>query len=325
METETSLIGDIGTGRRRVGVYYAWHWPEEVGAPLGVIENRFPTLFETRRILYPRYLELADASSYDQGIAGFVDHILRRNFVSFVDTSSTATGRPTIDVERVTAGGLFTPLSSEFFSAIDTLVIISFDSMRTRQVAAAGEIDALRDFLSVPGNLAAIAPHHNLGDDPEPEFLHHGDRTIPPEQRFGGFSRSLLAELGVPVENRFGLHPAAEADGSPSPIVVDREADRLGLLDGVRTFNLHPHLPHLERIGDAVDKLDVVVRQRIDPNAPPHPFTADGRSSFDALLQSRSDVFAGTLIVADATLWSATAGGPESLERLWSNMIGRAV
>ncbi len=33
---------------RTVVVYYAWSRPGEVEAPLEVIENRFPTLFESR-------------------------------------------------------------------------------------------------------------------------------------------------------------------------------------------------------------------------------------------------------------------------------------
>jgi hypothetical protein len=33
---------------RKVVVYYAWRRPGEVEAPLEVIENRFPTLFESR-------------------------------------------------------------------------------------------------------------------------------------------------------------------------------------------------------------------------------------------------------------------------------------
>jgi hypothetical protein len=89
------------------------------------------------------------------------------------------------------------------------------------------------------------------------------------------------------------------------------------------TFNAHPHLPHLERIHDASDKLDVVARQRIDPSAAPHPFTADGRSTFDTLLQSRPGVFAGDLVVGDATLFSSTAGGVDSLKRLWTNLLER--
>jgi hypothetical protein len=103
--------------------------------------------------------------------------------------------------------------------------------------------------------------------------------------------------------------------------VAERQLDRLGLLEGVVTFNLHPHLPHLEPVGNAYAKLDVLARQAIDQSAPPHPFTADGRWTFDALLQSRLGVFAGDLVVGDATLWSSTAGGIESLERLWANLL----
>ena len=127
----------------------------------------------------------------------------------------------------------------------------------------------------------------------------------------------------MPVENRFGLRPAIEADGAPAPIDVERSLDRLGLLNGVQTLNLHPHLPQLERIEECTTRLDVLVRQRIDLTAPPHPFTQGGRQSFDALLQSRPETFTGTLLVSDTTLWSSTAGGEDSLRRLWSNLIQR--
>jgi hypothetical protein len=93
---------------------------------------------------------------------------------------------------------------------------------------------------------------------------------------------------------------------------------------GVTTFNLHPHLPHLERHGAATEKLDILVCQRIHPDAPPHPFTADGRVTFDSLLQSRAEVFRGDLLVGDTTLFSSTAGGVESLTRLWTNLLTRA-
>ena len=65
---------------RKVVVYYAWSRPGEIEAPLEVIENRFPTLFESRRMAYPRYVELADPVRFDQRIAGFLDHIMKRNF-----------------------------------------------------------------------------------------------------------------------------------------------------------------------------------------------------------------------------------------------------
>ncbi|HEX4410693.1 MAG TPA: hypothetical protein VH206_18130 [Xanthobacteraceae bacterium] len=318
---------------RKVAVYYAWSRPGEIDAPLEVIENRFPTLFESRRMGYPRFEEFTDPEEFDQSIAGFLDHIMKRNFTAFVELAGALTGQAVAEIEREGDDSDITGLDAGILDDIDTLVIISFDSFRTGQEVGRAEIEAVRKFLTNPGHLLFVCPHHDIGDVPDlphderlkrqvADFLHHGDKTIPPQQQFGRFARSLLAGLGVPVENRYGLHPAAEADGSPSPVEVDTALDRFHLLQGVRTFNLHPHLPQLERIGEALGKLDVLVRQKIDPAAPPHPF-ARSHSTFDALLQSRPDAFAGTLLVSDTTLWSSTAGGFDSLRQFWTNVVQR--
>jgi hypothetical protein len=319
--------------KRQVLVYYAWSRPGENSAPLHVIEDRFPALFESRRMGFPRFHEFANPDQFDQSIAGFLDYIMKLNFSAFVDLATALTGQSVTEVERITDDARLTPLDARLLSGVDTLIVISFDSLRTAQTAESGEIEAVRAFLGQPDNLAFICPHHDIGDVtdlPEDEqlqrqiaeFQHHGDKTIPPRQRFGGFARSLLAGLGVPVENRFGLRPAAQADGSPAPIEADRTLDRSGLLQRVDTFNLHPHLPQLERLGEAAGKLDVLARQRIDPAAPPHPFTV-ARTTFDALLQSRPDTFTGSLLVSDTTLWSSTASGVDSLRELWTNVVQR--
>jgi hypothetical protein len=319
---------------RRIALYYAWSRPGEIGAPLAVIENRFPTLFESRRMQYPRFEELSDPNRFDQSVAGFLDHIMKKNFIAFAEQASAQSGQPVLELERVRSDGGQVLLGDDVVQRVDTLIIISFDSLRTGQEANEVELRAIRAFLAKPGNLLAVCPHHDIGDAEnlsdidrlhlqEGEFFHHGDRTIPPQQRFGGFGRSLLAGLGVPVENRFGLHPASEPDGSPTAIEKEAEVDRLRLLSGVTTFNLHPHLPHFERLGDAAEKMQVLARQRIDLTAPPHPFTKGGRLTFDALLQSRAGVFAGDLLVGDATLWSSTAGGVDSLRRFWTNVAQR--
>ena len=256
---------------RKVAIYYAWSRPGEIRAPLEVIENRFPTLFESCRMAYPRFEELSDPSQFDQSVAGFLDHIMKRNFAAFVELAGALTGQPVVEVERVSDDGKLMALDAGFLDGADTLIVISYDSLRTAQEAGRAEIEAVRAFLAQPDRLVFVCPHHNIGDVPAlphderlkrqvADFLHHGDRTIPPQQQFGRFARSLLAGLGMPVENRFGLRPAAEADGSPSPIEVVTELDRLHLLQGVGTFNLHPHLPQLERLGAAVAKLDVLAR-----------------------------------------------------------------
>jgi hypothetical protein len=318
---------------RQVLLYFGWSRPAETGAPLAIIDDRFPAVFELRRLFYPQFEQLADGEKFDQGIAGFLDHIQKPNFQAFAQQTEALTGHPVIQIERVVDDGVVTPLDGGL-AGVDTIVVISFDSFRTDQAATMAEVEALRQFLNDPDNLLCICPHHDIGEATGSvgqermerqlaEYRHHGDHAIPPRQRFGGFARTLLAGLGVPVENRFGLRPAATPDGAPAPVDIDRALDELSLLRGVDAFNLHPHLPQLERVGPATDRMDVLARQKIDLMAPPHPFTQTGRSTFDALLQSRPDAFAGKLLVCDTTMFSSTAGGIENLRRFWTNLIQR--
>jgi hypothetical protein len=318
---------------RQVLLYFAWSRPAETGAPLAVIEDRFPAVFELRRLFYPKFERLSDRGHVDQGIAGFLDHIQKPNFQAFAEQTEAQTGHEVIQIERITDDGAMTPLDGAL-AGIDTIVVISFDSLRTDQVATTAEVEAIRHFLDDPDHVIFVCPHHDIGEAAGSmeedslelqlaEYRHHGDHGIPPRQGFGGFARRLLAGLGVPVDNRFGLRPAAAPDGAPAPVEVDRALDELGLLRDVEAFHLHPHLPQLERIGASTERMDVLARQKIDLKAPPHPFTQGGRSSFDALLQSRPDTFAGKLLVCDTTMFSSTAGGVENLRRFWANVIQR--
>jgi hypothetical protein len=316
---------------RRVLLYFAWSRPGETGAPLTVIDDRFPAIFELRRLFYPKFEALADPAQIDPGIAGFLDHVQKPNFAAFAQLAETLTGHAVIQAERVRDDGSETPIDAALIAGADTIVVISYDSLRTGQRPSPAEIEAMGRFLSDPDHLVFVCPHHDIGEAPgldgtarierqTAEHLHHGERGSPPRQGFGGFARALLEGLGVPVENRFGLRPAVAPDGAPAPIEADRSLDALGLLQGVETFNLHAHLPQLERLGAAVDRLDVLAQQPIDQTAPPHPA---GRTSFDALLQSRPETFAGTLLVCDTTMFSSNAGGLDSLRRLWTNLLSR--
>jgi hypothetical protein len=286
---------------RQVALYFASSRPDEVAAPLGILEDRFPALFEVRRMHWPRLEQFADPVQFDQGVAGFLDNIQLANFKLFADLAASWTGNSVRRVQRRTDAGLCV-LDAEFLRGVDTLVIISFDSSRTQQRASDAEIGAIRSFLDDPDHTLVVCPHHDIGNTDglpvgerlarqELEFHHHGDPGIPARQSFGDFGISLLDGLGLSVRNRFGLRPAKTPDGSPTPLRISAELDRTGLLESVTTFNLHPHLPHFERLGDSMGKLEVLARQPIDPEAPPHPFTAGGRREFDALLQSKTGAF----------------------------------
>jgi hypothetical protein len=310
-------------------MYFAWDRAAEAAAPLGILDNRFPALFEVRRLFWPQYEVLGDPECYDQGIEGFLEEIFLANFKRFARLAQTWTGYPVQIVHRRSQGGEVL-LGAQWLSQIDTLIIISFDGPQSDQKAAAAEVTAIEDFLDDPAHTVFVCPHHDIGDTPDVpaqdadsrrkvEFDHHGDKAIPGRQRFGGFARSLMRGLDLPFENRFGLRPAHSSDGIPAPVEVT-SADRRGLLTGVLTLNAHPHLPHFERLEGSRELLEVLVRQRIDPGAPPHPFYTAGHTQFDAMLQATPAVAAGCLIVADATLWNSAAGGMQSIERLWRNV-----
>jgi hypothetical protein len=316
---------------RNILMYFPWSRPDEEGAPLGNLNNRFGALFELRRLVWPKFEDLADIEQFNQGIAGFMDNVLLQNYSLFREDMRIRSGNVVRVVERGSSDGKVTLLDGDFLDSVDILIIVSFDSQRTGQHPSEGELAAVRKFLDDPAHTLFVCPHHDIGDvdgvpsdevlaTQEVEFRHHGDFGIPGQQRFGGFAKSLLRDLGVSVSNRFGLRPAKLQDGSPAPIQTNSKADRFNLLQGVRTFNLHPHLPHFEMLGDSPLKMDVLVEQLIDMEAPPHPFIRQGRKTFDALLQSKPNVFGGRLLICDATLWNSAAGGLSSLRQFWTNI-----
>jgi hypothetical protein len=312
-------------------MYFPWSRPKEESALLGNLNNRFGALFELRRLQWPKYEALADIEHFNQGIAGFLDSVLLQNYSTFREDMRTRSGNVVRVIERCTSEGKETLLDGDILDSVDILIIVSFDSQCTAQYPSESEVAAIRRFLNDPGHTLFVCPHHDIGDvdgvpsneafaRQEAEFHHHGDLGVPGQQRFGGFAKSLLHDLGVAVANKFGLRPAKMPDGSPAPIQINSRADRFNLLQDVRTFHLHPHLPHFEMLDDSAHKLDVLVEQTIDLQAPPHPFTRQGRKTFDALLQAKPNVFGGRLLICDATLWTSTNGGLGSLRQFWANM-----
>ncbi|WP_218932684.1 hypothetical protein [Roseimaritima multifibrata] len=214
-------------------------------------------------------------------------------------------------------------MDDELLQDVDTLIVISLDHMRTNQAATVGEIEAIKSFLAREDRCVIVCPHHAIGETQqirEVEFNHHGDRLVPPEQRIGGFARTLLKGLGFSVANQFGLSPGKTSNGEPDRLRVYRDLDTLNLLHGVETFNLHPHLPHFATSDCDDHRVSVLAKQPIDANATPHPFVQAGNRLFDAFLQLHSPDIGGSLFVCDATLWSSAFGGLTSLERLWKNL-----
>src|ERR1700684_3661950 len=105
---------------RQVALYFAWRRPDEVAAPLGILNNRFPALFELRRLFWPRFEQFADPLKFDQGVGGFLDHIQLENFRHFAALAASWTGHPVRQAERRSNAGSC-PLDSAFLAGVDTL------------------------------------------------------------------------------------------------------------------------------------------------------------------------------------------------------------
>jgi hypothetical protein len=320
---------------RKFLLYFSWSRYLETAAGLETLENRYPALFEFRRAIYPHYEAYADPEKYNQFLEGFLDNVVLSDFEAFRQFIQKETNHLPEVVQREHGKGENNYLSKELLenaetgaAEIDTLIIVSLDHFKNEQTARESEIEAVRQFLRRENACLFVCPHHFIGDDAETQIVeheHHGDVLVPAQQKIGGFGRSLLKELGVEAENRFGLSPAANADGSPAPLLIDEEADELGVLEGVTTFNLHPHLPHLE-IVDQTGELRVLARQSINPNAPPHPFVKIGNTAFNALLWAKPcGERKGNIFICDATLWSSAFGGLESLKTFWKNIAALPV
>jgi hypothetical protein len=103
---------------RNILMYFPWSRPDEEGAPLGILDNRFGTLFELRRLQWPKFEALADMERFNQGIAGFLDNILLQNYSLFREDMRVRTGNAVRMVERRTSESelrdLGIPVSNNF-------------------------------------------------------------------------------------------------------------------------------------------------------------------------------------------------------------------
>ena len=336
--------------RRRVSVYIAWSYPGEANRDLTVLDNRFSTMTEVRRVLWPDYEapQWADPLRFQQGIAGSLE-LFFWAWVKFQRVVEEVTGHVVPMFQRVDQAGFTLPLDERVLSDVDTLFVFGLDHMVTDQVPAPEEIEAVREFLKREGTCLVIGPHHDVGHssdmkERDMEYHHHGDALVPRQQRFGAYTRALMKGLGIPVENQWGLRPAVITDrtapstaaselekygwmsgitGTTSriaPLTIMKDLDTRGWLTGVRNFNFHMHLPHYALTTKDTRSIHVLARQPIDLSRP-HPFTNAGNKEFNALVwMPPGNGRAGDVLVADSTVFSTLFGSDESLERFWKNI-----
>ncbi|MBX3035251.1 MAG: hypothetical protein KF865_15140 [Bdellovibrionaceae bacterium] len=311
-------------GQRRLSVYWSWSYPWESNRDPAVLDNRFSSMTEVRRVLWPHYETPEwDSRNFLQGIAGTLE-LFHRSLVEFQKVAGEASGQPVAVYQRVDQAGYHCPIDERVLADTDTLMVFGLDHLPAEQAASSGEIQAIRDWLKREGTCLLIAPHHDVGDSSDQsvqqmEYLHHGDQLVPRQQRFGLYTRSLMAGLGVPVINRYGLHPA-RVNGQLAPLTAFRDFDQLGLLNNVTVFNYHPHLPHYEVLPEGQESVRVLARQPIDLSRP-HPFTQAGNTEFNSFLWiPPKDERAGDILMADSTIFTTLFGVSESLAYFWRNL-----
>jgi hypothetical protein len=313
-------------GRRRFSIYWTWDYPWEANRDVTELDNRFSTITEVRRTAWPDYegIEYSE-KMFLQGIAGTLE-LFHLSLLRFQNLVGELTEHPVAVYQRVDQAGQKQQIDHGMLDDTDTLMVFGLDHLITEQEAAPEEIEALRQFLSREGTCLILGPHHDVGCTNDfkqrtMEYEHHGDRLVPSQQRFGKYTRSLMKGLGVPVENRYGLRPATVAGTTQlQPLLKASDYDSRGWLDGVATFNFHPHLPHYAVTTDDPKVIHVLARQPIDM-AHPHPFTEAGNREFNMFLwMPPQGERAGDILFADSTIFTTLFGGDESLERFWNNI-----
>jgi hypothetical protein len=308
-------------------VYWSWSYPWEANQDIAQLDNRFSTMTEVRRVLWPHYETVAFSKKmFLQGVAGTLE-LFHLSLVRFQELVGEITGHPVAVYQRVDQAGQKLPLDERVLADTDTLMIFGLDHLVTEQDAAQSEIEAVRRFLTREGTCAIVGPHHDVGASNDAkvramEYAHHGDPLVPRQQRFGQYTRTLMEGLGIPVENRWGLRPATlPGTRQLRPLTIAKDLDTRGWLDGVTTFNYHPHLPHYAVTTSDPKAIRVLARQPVDLTHP-HPFTEAGEREFNMLLwMPPSEKRAGDILLADSTIFTTLFGVDASLERFWRNVV----
>jgi hypothetical protein len=316
-------------GKPRFSIYWTWSYPWEANRDVTELDNRFSTMTEVRRVGWPEYETLEySAKLFLQGIAGTLE-LFHLGLIRFQEAVAAVTGHPVAVYQRVDQAGQKQQLDHGLLDDTDTLMVFGLDHLVTEQEAAPEEIEAVRAFLSREGTRLILGPHHDVGATSDlkqraMEYAHHGDALVPSQQRFGRYTRALMKGLGLPVENQWGLRPATLAGTTRlQPLITANDLDPRGWLEGVKTFNFHPHLPHYAVTTDDANVIRVLARQPIDLSHP-HPFTAAGNRDFNMFLwMPPAGDRAGDILFADSTIFTTLFGGDESLDRFWKNIAIR--
>src|SRR5215207_6769197 len=111
-------------GKKRFSVYWTWSYPWEANRDATELDNRFSTMTEVRRVLWPAYEtpQWADPLRFQQGIAGSLE-LFFWAWVRFQRVVEEVTGNVVPMFQRVDQAGFPLPLDERVLADTDTLFV----------------------------------------------------------------------------------------------------------------------------------------------------------------------------------------------------------
>ena len=134
-------------GKRRISMYVSWSYPAEANRDVTVMDNRFSTMTEVRRVTWPAYegAPFGDPLQFSQDIAGSLE-LFFRAWEPFQALAGEATGHPVAVFQRVDQAGYRLPLDGRVLDDTDTLFLFGLDHVVTGQEPEPAELEALEAF-----------------------------------------------------------------------------------------------------------------------------------------------------------------------------------
>src|SRR3974390_861483 len=122
-------------GKRRISIYWAWSYPWESERDLTDLDNRFSTMTEVRRVVWPDY-ETPEwsAAQFLQGIAGTLE-LFHRSTLSFQKIAGETTEHPVAVFQRIDQAGYKLPIDERILADADTLMVFGLDHIVSEQEA----------------------------------------------------------------------------------------------------------------------------------------------------------------------------------------------
>ena len=106
---QTHVPRKYARSQRRFSIYWAWSYPWEANRDVAELDNRFSTMTEVRRVVWPNY-ETPEYSDkmFLQGIAGTLE-LFHVSGVRFQAVVGAVTGQPVAVYQRVESSGPVSP------------------------------------------------------------------------------------------------------------------------------------------------------------------------------------------------------------------------